>query len=1121
MPPIRDAGARRIFQPTPPLKSQAQAPASQAKPQASPPLEGAQEPETIDLEARDSFLPSVEKTSAQSPHRPEAQADALPNAEEPELTEVRRLSQAAEAPPSRRLGVRLTRESLHAQLDQSVQNAQLDEITREIYSIGRSLVKALQNQASATPTPETPKAETSSSELQSEAPSTQAPSKSALTRSDLSQRLEALTRGSIRSFASLDEALQYANQNTRGSEAVVRIQGEDGETRFAVVPLKKGSTAEAVQKALGEPLPQVLLTQDDGRVQPLKPAQESPAQSAERTLALAQVALRDKARGFDRNQAGNQAQNRGIAYQKNLLMVMGEIHGAQSALRSEKQDLEQRLHGLKQKGQGDSPQADSLRQELKRVSGQLRQLRSAAQILEARLSQRPKASRDIEKLPEIPGSELRVGQNRSQPQVIIERLEQAVREIDRELLVTQDPQRRTALLTQKTDLQQEISQVSRRNLEIQEAELKYRVRMGALATMHTELKDSQARIQDLQKELPDAQTQRGKDEIQVGQLDNASQRFALNQERKALIGKLEAQLKVYKEHAAMGKKGPQLAVKLLQAQIDKLKAMDPSHLNPERLLAEIEKTQQILTGSLTQAGDIFDGVRPDEVKAIQNLEKTADGLVKDYRAASQKLKNLSRDLSTRLNNYQEGVKQLKEAQGATPTGHARRRQLSQFEKAYFSAIQTRLKEADPAKAPKALNADLKKLHQLYAALQMANDPNTPADLRARIDVAAIQRQIKEIGAKPEVQAVFQAARDEAVKKVYGGTEATERMAAEILSPAFQEQLQALPKEQAGQLLALKLKELGALNPAKAKEVQAQLFNQTMKQQSVAILSSLPAAQRKQAFAQVFAKIATGNVATGVDKSAKVADAFAKVFESLSPEETQKLQNYLKLMETDPNARQKLYAFLSERLEKVAPDGTRGKALAQLDSLNKSGKLGAFMTLVAAVATAGKLPDALEKQDFKSIVNLTSSAFSVAGGLKGVADMYDISKGAKVLKAMEFLGPIGDVLGAGLDAYGSYEDYQKGDYVGAGAKGVGAAAGLTGAGAGVLILAGVSGPGAPLVLAGATVVGLAAWGVDVAFAESDMESDLRNLGVLKPKRPAEERMQEQLDSYSQSAPVIGF
>jgi hypothetical protein len=185
-----------------------------------------------------------------------------------------------------------------------------------------------------------------------------------------------------------------------------------------------------------------------------------------------------------------------------------------------------------------------------------------------------------------------------------------------------------------------------------------------------------------------------------------------------------------------------------------------------------------------------------------------------------------------------------------------------------------------------------------------------------------------------------------------------------------------------------------------------------------------------------------------------------------------------------------------------------------------------LTLVAGVATTGKVPDAVSKGDFKSLTDLTSSAFSVASGAPGVLKMYGVSveKGmqvaeammeagdfaggmskmghmataAKAVKVLEVLGPIGDTLGAGLDAYGSYQDFSSGDTVGGYAKATGAGAGAVGAVAGVAILAGATGPGAPIVLAGATVVGLVAWGIDAGWGESEEETFLRQLDVLKPE-----------------------
>jgi len=103
--------------------------------------------------------------------------------------------------------------------------------------------------------------------------------------------------------------------------------------------------------------------------------------------------------------------------------------------------------------------------------------------------------------------------------------------------------------------------------------------------------------------------------------------------------------------------------------------------------------------------------------------------------------------------------------------------------------------------------------------------------------------------------------------------------------------------------------------------------------------------------------------------------------------------------------------------------------------------------------------------------------------------------APMLKA-KWAGPAADIVGAGLDGYGSYKDFKQGDYFGGSMKAIGAGAGVTSAVAGVCILAGATGPAAPLVLAGAAVVGLAAWGADALWGKSDEQSLLENMGAGK-------------------------
>lgn len=547
----------------------------------------------------------------------------------------------------------------------------------------------------------------------------------------------------------------------------------------------------------------------------------------------------------------------------------------------------------------------------------------------------------------------------------------------------------------------------------------------------------------------------------------------------------------------MRQEGPQKVVELLNLEVAKLDALGTDD-SPEVFLAALEETQRVLLEDISSAAAQFVGIRPSEARAMGEISEKTDQYIADYKVADKKLQSLQVDLSRK-----EGIWKN------PPISSVGQQQLSAIEKAYLAKIQGKLKDAPEG-------SELEHLKNLYIALEMSKDPELDADLRARIDVDEIQNKIAELSKSETVQKAFQDARNEAIQEVFGSHDAVNELATHILSADFQEYLSMLPEDQQRDVLKAELEKLTFLNPAKAQEVQKNLLGRQLQSQSGTILKNTSLEERKEAFAKIFDAVNDPNT-TG-DKSAKAADGLAQIFEALSPAEMAKMQEYLSLMGKDPTASQKLFQLLSSKLSNAGPSGTA--ALEKLGKIHASGKLGAFMTLAAAVATTGKLPDAIAKGDFKSVADLASSAMSVAGGAAGLFDTEKmllaaknlhldaglkeitaagrLASAGKFLKVVEVLGPIGDIAGAGLDAYGSYKDFEAGDTVGGYSKAVGAGAGATGAVAGVFILAGSTGPGAPFVLAGATIIGLAAWGFDSAFGESDEETFLRQQGVLKPQ-----------------------
>lgn len=1061
-------GNTQPWSPVTPVNTPPVAPISPPPTQTTP---ATPTPETVEMPTLDIFVEAGTET-APAAAQPTAEPATLP------VQGVRKLD--AEGLPARPAGGSMRAEMLQSALQKSISAGVMDPgLALSLAVEARGIVEQISPSAAATPAANLPSA------------------------AQVQEKLAALSEGSEgkapRLFTSLEAAIEAANQNNSGNEALVEVVGEDGSRAYALVELKSSTTPAQLSETLGSPRGSLYSTNGNGVLQSHPPAAETPQALFGRVQELAQVAIQDKARGFDLNRAGTQEADRTPAYLANLSTALGEVSSAQTTLLSEKTSLDAELKALSQAGKGSSPEAEKLKTRLGELGSQLSQLETAKTILDARLSQLPPAQALI------PGSERKVGSDRPHPERIQARLQSSSDLLHTHLAQAKTPEERSQLEGQIAQIASEMEGVSQRNLQIQEAALHTHIRLGSLATIHKALDSAHSSLEtDLQK-LADLEAKMPSlkgSELESTQAEITRLRSHIDSVRKDLIGRMEKEIGVYKEHANTRQKGAQDAISLLELQVEKLKAVDSK--TPAALLATIAETQTILLDSVKKAGDKFVGITPEEATALAGISSKTDGYISDYRRALSQLADLKADVTRKAG--------LLDTPPVSAIGNS---QLGALDQAYLTRIQTALKEAPEG-------SKLEQLKKLYVALEMSKSDQVDEDLRARVDTDKIQSKIAELSQDPEVQKAFETARQQAVKDVFGETDPSIELAEMMLSPEFEEYLGLLPEAEQSQVLQSELTKLMALNPAKGKEVQETLVARTLQSKAGEVLKNTSLEDRKAAFEQVFGLVSPVN--TAGDKGSKAADGLAKAIEALSPAEMAKMEEYLSLMNRNPNASEKLYQLLAGKLEGMGPNGSA--ALGHLSELNGSGKLGAFMTLVAGVATTGKVPDAVSKGDFKSITDLTSSAFSVAGGAPGIIKMFGFSteKGiqaaslmieagdmaagmskmshmataAKALKVLEVLGPIGDTLGAGLDAYGSYQDFSSGDTVGGYAKATGAAAGATGAIAGVAILAGASGPAAPLVLAGATVVGLVAWGIDAGWGESEEETFLRQLDVLKPE-----------------------
>lgn len=900
---------------------------------------------------------------------------------------------------------------------------------------------------------------------------------------DVQTRFQALSNNPttpLKTFATLEEAIEAVNAKNPGSELLVEVQTPEGGRAYALVELKSGITPEQAKASLQDLNGAVYFTDPNRKMTILQLPENQPAERLESVRQLTLVAIADKASGFDINRASTLAEDRYPAYKANLTTSMELLVATRQDLLAQKEQLDLQVRELRQATPPQPEKLASLQSQLSQLGGQLTELDTYQTILTARMSILG-TSNDV-----IPGSEQKIGCYRNTPAKALPLLEAQIARIDSRLLLATDPKEIASLEAQKSLVVAEQKNNLTSTAQIQQAAFNTRMRVGSLATMYKGLDDTQKRLESNIDKLhtleEKIQTAKGT-ELESLQTQAKTLRSQIEGDRKQLIALMKSELQAFKSHVSISSEGGKKSIAFLDLQIRKLEAL--SYMNPEDILDVVRETQSQLLTDVKSAAKIYDGITPQEGEMMAEIGAKSSQYISDYQKAKDSQGRIEIDLSRKqalLDN--------------PPLSVIGKESLSQADQLYLKKIEALLQ-----KAPEG--SKLEELKKLYIALSMSQNPDIDADLRKRIDIPKVEAKIQALSENPEIQAAFAKVREEAIREVFG-PDAAQKLATHLRSPEFTEFLSLLSEEEQAQLLAVEIGKLAQLDPKKALEVRQELIGKQLEQKSGQILSGMTLQERKSAFETVMSKINDPN--TALDKSAKVADALAQALDKLSPEEMAKLN--------DPA---KLYVYLSNKLSGMGEDGQAAANL--LKSLQKSGGFGAFMALTASVAATGKLPAAWENMDAKSIADFSSSVMGVAGNGKNVATLFNLTEdtlqSAKALKAlsalkfMEVLGPIGDVVGMGVDAYGAYQDYTNGDYVGASAKGVGALAGGAGAAAGgyILLMGAAAGPGAPIVLVGAAIVGGLAWAADAIWGESEEETFLRQLEVLNPppRRPVDPDM----------------
>lgn len=419
-------------------------------------------------------------------------------------------------------------------------------------------------------------------------------------------------------------------------------------------------------------------------------------------------------------------------------------------------------------------------------------------------------------------------------------------------------------------------------------------------------------------------------------------------------------------------------------------------------------------------------------------------------------------------------------------------ELAKVGEAYQRRLVSAIAKASPGDT-------LKRMGDLLAAKQLASHP----DYKGKVDVESVDRQLNDVLKMPGIQNQLATIQKAAFTEVFpdlaaqgagmpqlagafraaptsAGAVGIGKVQADYMRGAdFQAKMAVLGPSERSTLVQTELQKLQALDPQAAQEVARDLAGQQFLANRADALKGLDPSTRAAGWQK-----ALDTAGGPADKTAATAAALAKASEALTGADVSnsqiltRLQGALTSMQGTPGAARAL-----EFVQKQGAKGTLG-GLATVATLAGMGAKG----LPTDLAGGAELS--------KNLIALGNSAPDVAR-LMGVTDaVLKAGKLGKVLKAFEFLGPVGDGIGAALDLNASIAEFERGDGIGGTAKLVQGAAGVTSMAAGIVMLSPAAGPGAPVVALGAAVVGGTAWVVDSIWGESDEESMLRQLGVWK-------------------------
>jgi len=438
-------------------------------------------------------------------------------------------------------------------------------------------------------------------------------------------------------------------------------------------------------------------------------------------------------------------------------------------------------------------------------------------------------------------------------------------------------------------------------------------------------------------------------------------------------------------------------------------------------------------------------------------------------------------------------------------------EIEQVLEAYHNKVRQSLSQAQDDSLLDRFETSVRLMAQL-------KDPDLRQDQQAwdilRMRKSEVEAEYERLIQEPEIRQTFDTARESALTEIFGDKVyfRARQQAAYLLSDGFQQELNEIAPDAIQAKVEKELSALAILSPGVAESISEDLLEKTLRFQALRLVQASDEqgeAARNTLSEALSLYLKAQQSAARVGQQANNLALLANLSDEKIVQLTQAVANLAQGAQASNH--QQLAQSLINRVDQLPVDlqPSANALLARMQTQN----------ILGTVLLAGSVTSLLQQelpQDPSTWASLTAGSLSTASmshfalrlaGFSQAADVaskinYTAQLSSRIKVPILFSAVIG--INTTLDAMALARELKNEDTIGASTRAASVGAGL----ASMAALTVMSGPAAPITLIGATAVGLAAWGIDATYGESDragqVRQDLRQLGISQREAELEQK-----------------